>query len=216
MGAQRHRSGVVRQDMNTFRRQFTEADPLFDFFDCGTGKERADVKIKENFHLFLSNPYCEHLFLATCTDNGFARMLEPYRYNDVRDKITMVRAGYVCREIANLNLSSVAWPDVFADRAPPQSDAAAQLRRAQIAGLEDAHNKRLGLDGSRNDWIAASVKDSIEGHDAWLAQLSGRVGQREMCGGIRTQALRQSESPAVPAMITSSPILHDVNDATVD
>lgn len=37
------RLGIPKRE---FARQFTEKMPLFDFFDAGTGKERADDKIR--------------------------------------------------------------------------------------------------------------------------------------------------------------------------
>jgi hypothetical protein len=82
--------------IHTFMIQFSEAHPLFDFLDCGSGKERADTKIRHNFELFIDNPYCRAMFLAVCYDGGFVRMLEPYHHSqDAVTKIVLVKAGQV-------------------------------------------------------------------------------------------------------------------------
>lgn len=82
--------------VHTFMIQFSETHPLFDFLDCGSGRERADTKIKQNFELFVDNPYCRAVFLAVCYDAGFVRMLEPYQYSeDALTKIVLIRAGQV-------------------------------------------------------------------------------------------------------------------------
>ena len=82
--------------LHTFMIQFSETHPLFDFLDCGSGRERADSKIKQNFELFIDNPYCRAMFLAVCYDGGFVRMLEPYQYSeDAMTKIVLIKAGQV-------------------------------------------------------------------------------------------------------------------------
>jgi hypothetical protein len=82
--------------IHTFMIQFSEAHPLFDFLDCGSGKERADTKIRHNFELFIDNPYCRAMFLAVCYDAGFVRMLEPYQHSqDALNKIVLIKAGQV-------------------------------------------------------------------------------------------------------------------------
>ena len=113
--------------------KFSEADPLFDFLDCGSGKERADSKIRgevyhscictilmrttENFNLYVSNPYCFKTFLAICNDNGYVRMLEPYQNLELaRSKIVLISNGLVEREYANLPFSLQEFPSVFRPR----------------------------------------------------------------------------------------------------
>lgn len=82
--------------LHTFMIQFSETHPLFDFLDCGSGRERADNKIKQNFELFIDNPYCRAMFLAVCYDAGFVRMLEPYQYSDdAMTKVVLIKAGQV-------------------------------------------------------------------------------------------------------------------------
>jgi hypothetical protein len=90
---------------HTFMIQFSETHPLFDFLDCGRGRERADSKIKQNFELFIDNPYCRAMFLAVCYDGGFVRMLEPYQYSeDAVSKIVLIKAGQVAPAFTSVPL----------------------------------------------------------------------------------------------------------------
>lgn len=101
-------------EFHTFMIRFSETRPLFDFLDCGTGRERADVKLQENFDLFISNPYCCAAFLAICYDNGFVRMLEPYQEIDaVQNKIILIKAGQTAWEFSRLPFEQVEFPTVF-------------------------------------------------------------------------------------------------------
>ncbi|KIW66436.1 hypothetical protein PV04_05771 [Phialophora macrospora] len=126
------KSGPAVLSLGEFAVQFTEKLPLFDFFDAGRGKERADDKIRENFHLFLSTPNCHALFVAACLDNGFARMLEQYSDHPLaRRKIVLVSPGYVALEIQRLCLEEIEWPNVFAKRVPPP-DVAVKYAREKV------------------------------------------------------------------------------------
>lgn len=123
------RSGdaIIRYPCNFFR-DFTQAMPLFDYIDSGGGKERVDSKIQETVHLFLANSSCQRIFLAAATDNGFARLLEQYAYDDIlRNKIILVHPGFVIREIETLGFPAMEWPSVFQKKCvPPESRAKAQ------------------------------------------------------------------------------------------
>ncbi|KIX02225.1 uncharacterized protein Z518_08164 [Rhinocladiella mackenziei CBS 650.93] len=117
----RNSIGVYWKD---FAVQFTEKTPLFDFFDVGRGKERADDKIRENFHLYLSTPNCHAIFVAACLDNGFARMLEQYNDHPVAwAKIVLVSPGFLALEIQKLKFRQVLWPSVFSVRTVPKDIA---------------------------------------------------------------------------------------------
>lgn len=122
---------AAKRKLSEFARAFTESGPLFDYFDCGRGKERADSKMQgisrrlanefiltimaETVHLFVSNPYCHAIFFAGASDNGFARLLEQYAYNEsAKKKIILIHPGHVAREIAELGFTAVEWPKVFA------------------------------------------------------------------------------------------------------
>ncbi|KAK5513699.1 hypothetical protein LTR07_008416 [Exophiala xenobiotica] len=135
LSRQRVRSTAV--GLREFAVQFTERVPLFDYFDAGRGKERADDKIRENFHLFLSTPNCHAVFVAACTDNGFARMLEQYGDHPfANQKIILVSPGYTALEFERFHFKHVEWPTVFAARTMPREtaikrDKALQKQRVQ-------------------------------------------------------------------------------------
>ena len=101
--------------VHTFMIQFSETHPLFDFLDCGSGKERADTKLKQNFELFIDNPYCRGMFLAVCYDGGFVRMLEPYQHlQDALDKIVLIKAGQVAPGFLSVPLFRfMQFPSIF-------------------------------------------------------------------------------------------------------
>lgn len=189
----RNMSHFIKKNMNIFMRQFTEAEPLFDFFDSGQGKERADFKIKETFQLFLSNPHCQHIFLATCTDNGFARMLEPYQYHAARNKITLVSPGFVCREIDVLGFNTTEWTNVFSRRQQQPEISANEARKAQQMAIETAHNKRLGFVGTQVPWITASIKDMYPECGLWTTQVNRMIFQNGRSVGVK-RPLRISSS----------------------
>ncbi|KAL2417858.1 hypothetical protein ABEF95_002185 [Exophiala dermatitidis] len=119
LNRQRARSAQIA--LRDFAVQFTEKIPLFDYFDAGRGKERADDKIRENFHLYLSTPNCHAIFLAACLDNGFARMLEQYSNDPLAyQKIVLVTPGYMALEVQKLGFKQVMWSNVFATKAMPK------------------------------------------------------------------------------------------------
>ena len=101
--------------VHTFMIQFSETHPLFDFLDSGSGRERADTKLKQNFELFIDNPYCRGMFLAVCYDAGFVRMLEPYQHlKDALDKIVLIKAGKVAPGFLSVPLFRFTeFPSVF-------------------------------------------------------------------------------------------------------
>lgn len=81
LGTKLHGCGIINnpQELVSFGRAFSHAQPLFSFIDVGGGKERADHKIRETLRLFLPNAQCKHVFFGPCHDNGYLPVLEPYR-----------------------------------------------------------------------------------------------------------------------------------------
>ncbi|KAI1614987.1 hypothetical protein EDD37DRAFT_630219 [Exophiala viscosa] len=126
----KQRAKATAVGLRDFAVQFTERMPLFDFSDAGRGKERADDKIRENFHLFLSTPNCHAVFVAACTDAGFARMLEQYADHPIAyEKIVLVTPGFATLEIEKLQFKQTVWPNVFGVRALSKEEV---LRREII------------------------------------------------------------------------------------
>lgn len=151
---------------NTFGAQFAGAIPLFDIIDVGYGKERADEKIRENFHLLISNPLCHAIFLAAATDNGFARMLSPYQYNrEAYDKVILVSPGYVEGEIANLGFRDVTWPSVFQNRSPsPSRRGVSRCNEKEKKLAQEMVRKQMAVDTQQIKRVA-SVEGTDEGRD---------------------------------------------------
>ncbi|KAJ9652403.1 hypothetical protein H2198_008324 [Neophaeococcomyces mojaviensis] len=128
-GLEKRSGKYMHNTLKDFAKSFTQSTPLFDFFDAGYGKERVDEKIKETFHLFVSNPQCHAVFLAAAVDNGFARLLEQYACDEaIREKVVLVHPGYIIHEIADLNFKAVEWPTVF-QRAKMPSDALSKANK---------------------------------------------------------------------------------------
>lgn len=141
----------------TFPRHFSESMPLFDFVNCGGGKERADSKIQgkrehhfvivltvqELFHLFVANEQCYTIFFAAATDNGFARLLEQYAcIPAAKEKIVLVEPGFVAHEIQDLGYKTVRWTTVFRHKMMnPESrakEARIKLRRKHDSAVLEA------------------------------------------------------------------------------
>lgn len=156
-GAQEGRIGhLATGKLSEFARNFTESMPLFDYMDCGRGKERADSKIQgtyavcvrriesltlgsENVHLFVRNPQCQTIFLAAVTDNGFARLLEQYAGDeDTKKKIVLVHPGFVRREIVALKFTAIEWPRVFQRQ---RQEHAAVMKERHLASRYEAERK---------------------------------------------------------------------------
>lgn len=139
----RYRDQFASQ-MEEFVESFTESTPLFDYIHAGRGKERVDEKIKENFHLHISDPYCHTIFLALTHDNGFARLLEQHVCDPgARQKIVLVSSGRVASEIARLDLTVVEWPLVFAPQRPDLGDIKKTARHAANRQQIESMSKTL-------------------------------------------------------------------------
>jgi hypothetical protein len=192
-------TGIVSRD---FAVQFTAKLPLFDYFDCGSGKEKADDRIRgtfgpanhsppldliiaENFNLYLSTPNCHAIFLAACLDNGFARMLEQYTdHPTAHDKIVLVSPGHVAIEIFRLQFKTVVWTNVFAPAqiSPKQTNGSRteHLRQEQMQRrkeMQQAHvEAQYGLSYGAQTQLAMKVP-RWDINNA-IARASGYVGVR--------------------------------------
>jgi len=147
--------------LSEFARAFNESGPLFDYLDCGSGKERADSKIQGTLpispigctltilaataHLFIGNPHCHTIFLAAASDNSFARLLEQYAYNEAaKKKIILIHTGYVAREIEKLGYPAVEWPNVFAHRVDP----VAVTNAKRVANVKEQEKRQMARDAT--------------------------------------------------------------------
>lgn len=152
---------------------------------------------QENLDLFLANSQCRHIFLATCRDSGFARMLEPYRYHTIASKITLVANGYIAPDIARLGWWTTTWPDVFGERAN-RTPLAEQKKRAAIAQVEQARCRQLGLVGIVDERLAQSILEVVRP----VVNVSGRAFESFGLGvNMISKSLKGMPSQASPGIV---------------
>jgi len=63
-----------------------------DFVSVGSGKDRADEKIKALFERACTDPTCVHMVFGACHDNGYVRMLEQVHEPEVLRRITLLKS----------------------------------------------------------------------------------------------------------------------------
>jgi len=111
------------------------------------------------------------MFLAVCTDNSFARMLNVYYHDPVaRQKVVLVSPGYLAKEIALLPYVVVEWPTVFAAQKMPKVQVESERRLRQYLEREKA-----------KDWFVATVVMDIT--PTWAAKpvhLQGLEARKRM------------------------------------
>ncbi|KAK3940250.1 hypothetical protein QBC46DRAFT_385688 [Diplogelasinospora grovesii] len=97
-----------------FAKGFSQTCELFDFVLVGSGKDRADKKIKGIFKQFVENPTCRHVIFGACHDNGYVRLLEEYAVdNAVAERVTLVHSFDIGKEFASLKFKSTKMDGVF-------------------------------------------------------------------------------------------------------
>ncbi|KXT08868.1 hypothetical protein AC579_6757 [Pseudocercospora musae] len=99
-------------ELAAFARAFGLAQPLFSFVDVGSGKERADHKIRETFRLYMRISQCKHVFFAPCSDNGYLPLLESYKRTSA-SRLTLIEARPAESGFIELGLQRITMPSVF-------------------------------------------------------------------------------------------------------
>lgn len=118
LGQKLHACGIINNpnELAAFGRSFGLAQPLFNFIDVGSGKERADHKIRETLRLFLPIPQCKHIFFGPCHDNGYLPVLEPFKRDPATSsRITLVETTPPEPGFIALGFPRVKFPKVFRD-----------------------------------------------------------------------------------------------------
>ncbi|KAF2721236.1 C-x8-C-x5-C-x3-H type zinc finger protein [Polychaeton citri CBS 116435] len=107
--------GVISRlaDLSGFAAAFSLAQPLFSLVDVGSGKERADHKVRETLRLFLPMSNCRHVFFGPCHDNGYLPFLEQYKRDSLGSKITLIETLPAEHGFEELNMKRVRFPGVF-------------------------------------------------------------------------------------------------------
>ncbi|KAI8940674.1 hypothetical protein NX059_001944 [Plenodomus lindquistii] len=102
-----------------FAKDFSQAHASSDFVLVGSGKDRADKKIKGYFEQFVRNPTCRHIILGASHDNGYVRMLEDFSSDDsVVERVTLLHSYNIGKEFRNLPFRSTKMESVFRDASP--------------------------------------------------------------------------------------------------
>ncbi|KAH7049201.1 hypothetical protein B0J12DRAFT_711004 [Macrophomina phaseolina] len=118
--------GILKspQELHIFARAFTLHQPLFNFIDVGSGKERADHKIKEMIRVFVSNVHCKHIIFGGCHDNGYLPNLDTYKHDpSVSTRISLLEttpatAGFNALKFRSVNFNSVFRPNELPESRP--------------------------------------------------------------------------------------------------
>lgn len=121
-------------ELQAFARSFSLAQPLFSFVDVGSGKERADHKIRETLRLYLPNAQCKHVFFGPCHDNGYLPVLEPLRRDAaVASRITLLETSPAEPGFKELGLKRLRLSRTFRDDDLPALRPAGALSPAVTA-----------------------------------------------------------------------------------
>ncbi|EXJ89669.1 hypothetical protein A1O3_02736 [Capronia epimyces CBS 606.96] len=96
---------------------FTQSRSLFQFIDCGQGKERVDAKLRDTFRFYAYNAQCQRVYLAFCHDIGYIAELDKYRHDAiVMPKVMLIQAAQTApaaRAYAGLPFKSTRFDSVF-------------------------------------------------------------------------------------------------------
>ncbi|KAH8102638.1 hypothetical protein BXZ70DRAFT_1070881 [Cristinia sonorae] len=102
------------EDFEAFVTGFNQASPLFSIVDVGSGKERADEKIKECLRVFTRFPQVTKVFFGGAHDNGYISTLNHLQNEGLLHKIIILRSnkglGY---ELRNLGLPILEIDGLF-------------------------------------------------------------------------------------------------------
>ncbi|KAE8154530.1 hypothetical protein BDV25DRAFT_147430 [Aspergillus avenaceus] len=102
----------AEETMEAFIQGFNMENGFCDFVDAGTGKECSDVKLRALFEQDIIDVHCQRILFCASADNGYARVLGPYRESD---RISLVEGPPFAREMKELssNFATAVFPDVF-------------------------------------------------------------------------------------------------------
>ncbi|KAK4632234.1 hypothetical protein CLAFUW4_03515 [Fulvia fulva] len=110
------RAGLVSSPeiITDFVRGFTNSGDLFNFIDVGPSKDRADFKMNAEFKLHIWNYQCRHILFGCSHDNGFARLLEGYAFDDeARSRVTLLEGVKFEKELAKLPFNKKKLDGLF-------------------------------------------------------------------------------------------------------
>jgi hypothetical protein len=115
--------GIVKSvngELPAFARAFGRTQGLFSFVDVGTGKERADHKVREMMRVMLRVSQCRHVFFGPCLDNGYLPFLGEFKGHPAASRISLIETSPASQGFMNLGFSHVSFPDVFRGEPLPE------------------------------------------------------------------------------------------------
>lgn len=117
-----HACGLITNsnDLAAFGRAFGINQPLFSFIDVGSGKERADYKIRETLRLFATNAQCKHIFFGSCSDNGYLAVLDQWKRDTaMRSRLTLIETTPAEPGFISLGFNMIRFPSIFRKQGLP-------------------------------------------------------------------------------------------------
>ncbi|KAH0841051.1 hypothetical protein FOPE_06277 [Fonsecaea pedrosoi] len=102
--------------IDTFFCSFTQSRSLFQFIDCGPGKERVDAKLRDTFRFYANNAQCQRIYLACSHDNGYIAEFDKYRHDPVASKVVLVHGAQTAaaaRAYGTLPFKTTRFDNVF-------------------------------------------------------------------------------------------------------
>lgn len=100
-------------DLQKFASGFGRANSLFSFVDVGYGKDKADHKCREMLKVMLHVPSCRHVFFGPCRDNGYLTLLEEYKHDPLKEKLSLFAAEPPEPGFLDLGFEIINFPTVF-------------------------------------------------------------------------------------------------------
>ncbi|KAL9094470.1 MAG: hypothetical protein Q9165_003320 [Trypethelium subeluteriae] len=147
-------------EIHTFCRAFSLNQPLFSMIDVGSGKERADHKLKEFFRLFIQNIQCKHIIFGGTHDNGYLPNLDPYKRDALAAKrITLLQFATVQPGFRELNFPVVRFDSVFRPTGLP--DRPFGVSASPVHGVASAMERQPS--NNSNALIPTNVTPSAAG-----------------------------------------------------
>ncbi|GAB7358130.1 hypothetical protein MBLNU230_g0288t1 [Neophaeotheca triangularis] len=201
-----HASGLIANpnELAAFGRQFGLSQPMFNFFDVGSGKERADYKVRSTLALYLRNTQCKHIFFGPCADNGYLPALEPYKKDStVTSRLTLIETtpaepGFISLGFNRIHMPGVFRSDQLPNARPPVSYGISSPQQSLANPVTNRTNS--GLQSSATAFVPTSTKspspapsvDSGNGNSSWATIGKGTVGKN-----INITPKKQADRPHV-------------------
>ncbi|KAL9056006.1 MAG: hypothetical protein Q9162_003185 [Coniocarpon cinnabarinum] len=225
------RFGIIKSEktFSLFVEAFNQRFPFFEFANVGSGKERADNKIREWLQHYLEQPQCEHIILGCSHDRGYETFLQKFA-GDVRSrcKLTMLDGpansinfrsmGFTKRvamwtvfatePISRSNTSIQAQNNIGHD--PPSSETCAATDTARVP-QNNTHAQGTG----KNSHLAPSPPKNQRGTASQPQQRDSQRTTRESSNPTSPNKLRAVPRAADnPRRLLSGPPTRDRQDSS--